>query len=686
VVPLESLAKHALENGRAVFNKLNILSQEHRTVCGKEVLFLTMEGVMKDHPVTTYGYYYSGPEGTVQLVSFFETKDLEGAKGAAIDFLNGLQIGSPGAAHATAKVAPKAKGNAGVAISSTTPEVSAVPSVDIKMLNATVHYAALDAATAKLSAMFARDPAKFAKRLQPAVEKKDPLAMYFLGQLYASGTGVPADPARAIDLMKQAVAAGLPLAETALGSWYVTGYQVPKDWKEAERLLRKAADAGSADGQERLGEILLESDPKAGIEFLQKSAAQKFAAAEYRLGICYALGQGVEKSVEEEWKWYRLASQHGNMYATEGLGELYLMRHQGEDATEAVKCFTQTAKAGLPAGQNNLAICLRNGNGTPTDKPESVKWLKKSAEQGFADAQMNLGFAYAHALGVSLDNKQATDWYEKAAKQGQARAQVWMGVAYLQGAGVEKDIPRAIDWFHQAAEKNDLLAFWSLGVLYRRGTEVPQDNVEAVKWFRKGAEAGEAKSQAQLAESYFNGLGVEKDPNEGVKWATKAAEAGIPRAQLHLGMAYLRGDGPLAKDANQGSDWVRKSAEQGDSTAQFMLGVLHAKGMGVAASPEDSAKWFRLSAIHGNAFGENAYGYALATGNGVKQDLVEAYKWYLLAMAQKDADPKARAEVNKNAIAPQMTPEQIQDAEKRAANFVPEKENAEFDPDSINAA
>jgi TPR repeat protein len=56
----------------------------------------------------------------------------------------------------------------------------------------------------------------------------------------------------------------------------------------------------------------------------------------------------------------------------------------------------------------------------------------------------------------------------------------------------------------------------------------------------------------------------------------------------------------------------------------------------------------------------------------VKQDLVEAYKWYALAMAQNEADPKSRAQVNSNALAPRLTSGEIKEAEKRAASFVPE--------------
>jgi TPR repeat protein len=691
VVPFESLAQHALENGRAVFSKLNIASQEHRTVCGKDVLFLVLEGTMNNHAVTTYGYYYTGPEGTAQSVTFFETKDLETCKGLALDFLNGLQIGPPGTAptanKTTAeKTAVQPASNSVPPVSSPTPEVSGVANVDIKALNASVPYKSQQATLAKLKAILSGDPAKVAKRLQPAVDKKDPFAMFLMGQMYASGTGVSADPARAVDLMKQAVAADLTAAEAALGSWYVSGYQVPKDWKEAERLLRRAADAGSADGQARLGEILLASDPKAGVELFRKAADQGWAVAEYRLALCYLNGTGVEKNAEEELKWVQRASQHGNLEAKTVLG-MYCLKKPGiEDRAEAVKYFTEAAKAGLPAAQNNLAICLQTGNGTPVDRPEAVKWLQKAAEQGLADAQKNLGYAYAHGQGVAADYKQAVYWYEKAAKQGEARAEFWMGVACLQGSGVEKDVRTAIEWFHKSADKNDLLAYWALGGIYRRGTEVPQDNAEAVKWFRKGAEGGDANCQEQLAECLFNGFGVEKDQNEAVKWVTKAAAVGIPRAELLLGIAYMKGAGSLEKSDSTGIEWVRKAAEQGDGMAQFKLGMAYERGEGVAVSPEDGAKWFRLAAIHGNPYGENAYGYALATGEGVKQDLVEAYKWYLLAMAQKEADPKSRAEVNKKAILPQMTPDQIVEGEKRAASFVPEKEKKEFDPYSIDAA
>jgi uncharacterized protein len=687
-VPFERLPQSALEHGRTVFTNFNIVSQEQRRVCGKDVLFLVMEGLLKNKPYTVYGYYYTGPEGTVQCVVFFEDKELEACKGRAFDFLNGLQIGQPGAASTSNKRTVRSAANSATTISSAPPGAMGVTNVDIQALNATVPYHVYDAELAKLKAFLTGDPTTVANRLQPGAAKKNPLAMFLLAQLYASGKGVPADAGRAVDLMKQAAAAGLPAAEIALGSWYENGYQVPKDWKEAERLLRKPADAGSPEAEARLGEILMATDPSAGADFLRKAAGRGFAAAEYRLASCYAKGTGVERNAEEEMKWLMQSAQHGNMEAKETLGECYMSGHGvPRDPVEAVKCFTDAAKGGVPGAQNNLGASLMKGEGTPTDRPHAVEWFRKAAEHGLAEAQKNLGYAYAHALGISTDLKQAVYWYEKAAKQGQAEAQFWTGIAYLHGTGVEKDVPAAMDWLHKAADQNLLLAAHNLGAIYWHGTEVPQDKAEAVKWFRRAAEGGDGKSQEMLSFCYYRGDGVEKDSDESVKWVRKAAETGLASAQLNLGTLYMNGLGTLPKNVSEGMQWIRKAAEQGNEMAEFRLGIAYERGQGVEVSPEEGARWFRFAAIHGNPFGQNAFGYALATGEGVKQDLVEAYKWYVLAMAQKEADPKARAEVNKNAIVPKMTPEQIKEGEQRAAAFVSVKEKAEdYDPFSIDAA
>lgn len=54
---------------------------------------------------------------------------------------------------------------------------------------------------------------------------------------------------------------------------------------------------------------------KKAFSWLEKSAKQNYAEAQYKLGTCYVKGEGVKKDLQEALKWYQLASQNGSILA-----------------------------------------------------------------------------------------------------------------------------------------------------------------------------------------------------------------------------------------------------------------------------------------------------------------------------------------------------------------------------------
>lgn len=89
------------------------------------------------------------------------------------------------------------------------------------------------------------------------------------------------------------------------------------------------------------------------IKWYQKAAEQGSADAQYKLGVCYEKGEGVEKDAVEAAKWYQEAAEQGNKYAQYNLAALY---EKGQDALEM-------------------------------DKEKALKWYRKAAEQGDEDAK-----------------------------------------------------------------------------------------------------------------------------------------------------------------------------------------------------------------------------------------------------------------------------------------------------------
>src|SRR5260221_251569 len=83
------------------------------------------------------------------------------------------------------------------------------------------------------------------------------------------------------------------------------------------------------------------------------------AAAQYNLGVLYAEGRGVKKSLRRAMFWFLRAARNGD-----------------------------------PLAQFNCGLTYDMGEGVARDAREAVAWYRKAAARGDAWAQCNLGAMY----------------------------------------------------------------------------------------------------------------------------------------------------------------------------------------------------------------------------------------------------------------------------------------------------
>ena len=105
---------------------------------------------------------------------------------------------------------------------------------------------------------------------------------------------------------------------------------------------------------------------------LCKAAEVGNSEEQYKLGLKYDLGVGVEVDAAAAVKWYRKAADQGNVAAQLALGDFYNKRE-----------------------------------GMTKDAVEAAKWYRKAADQGNVAAQLMLGFYYASGEGVNKDDVEA---------------------------------------------------------------------------------------------------------------------------------------------------------------------------------------------------------------------------------------------------------------------------------------
>jgi uncharacterized protein len=148
---------------------------------------------------------------------------------------------------------------------------------------------------------------------------------------------------------------------------------------------------------------------------------------------------------------------------------------------------------------------------------------------------------------------------------------------------------------------------------------------------------------------------------------------GDGRAQSLLARMYYRGRG-VRQDYVEALKWFRLAADQSDAIAQFNLGVIYSEGQGVPQDNAEAAKWYRLAADQGNPQAQYNLGLWYAQGEGGAPDNVSAYMWFNLAVAHfspSDTRGRSLAANSRDAIAVNMTSEQIAEAQRLAREWKP---------------
>jgi TPR repeat protein len=264
---------------------------------------------------------------------------------------------------------------------------------------------------------------------------------------------------------------------------------------------------------------------------------------------------------------------------------------------------------------------------------------------------------------------QDTDPILIAAKSGDPAAQYQVASNYL----IQQNYTEAIKWARKSAEQGNAAGEGMLADSFHWGLGVARNSAEAAKWWRKAADQGNANAQVNLGNLYDLGEGVAQDHTEAVTWYRKAADHGNVTGQNNLGLSYSKGSG-VAQDYMEAVKWFRKAAGQGDADALYDLGLCFEKGYGVGWNLNDAVRWYRKAADQGQVEAEFAIAYAYSRGSGVPTDDLEAYKWFQLALKQQfdgPTDYREQMVVECAKVKKALRPEQIQEAERAVAAFIP---------------
>ncbi len=427
---------------------------------------------------------------------------------------------------------------------------------------------------------------------------------YNLAVSYSCGDGIEENDEKAFYWYKKAANADIAEAQMSVGECYDNGCGVEQDRNEAVRWYQKAAENGEGKAAYKLA-LAYESgvlkDNRKAFHWYQQAAKQNIIEARDKLGYCYEYGIGIKQDLYEAVKNYTEAAKAGLAWGQFHLGNFYRRYDTDEDNRKAFYWCEKAAKQNLPEAQNILGLLYEEGKGTKKDLVEAEKWYRKSAEQGYVWGQRNLAVLYACGRGVKENNRIAFYWYKKAAEQGNAEAQNYVGICYACGREVKKDDAIAFYWYQKSAEQNWGWGQYNLARYYKYGISVPKDEKMAFSLYEKAAKNNIQDAFYEVAISYDEGIGVAKNSDKAFYWYKMAADAGINKeAYYKLSLCYSHRKNPTGMDLENAFKWMKKAADENIVEAQYTVGCYYKDGIGVTKNKDLALEYWKKAAEKGH--------------------------------------------------------------------------------------
>jgi TPR repeat protein len=238
-----------------------------------------------------------------------------------------------------------------------------------------------------------------------------------------------------------------------------------------------------ADADYQQAITLLEQGKRAeAAGFLEQAARRGILMAQYRLGLMYAQGDGMDRDLSLALRWLRAAAPH---YAP-AVEPLQKVRYELRTAyTDEFDRTWTSAQAGDALSMFKLALMFEEGVGTVPNHTRALEWLQKAAHANVADAQARLGTLYFTGEQLPQDFQQAEHWLTQAASLGEPVSMALLGTLYRDAKGVKRNVITAMQWFILSAYHGNTQALSSLDELVRwHSTPIQQEAAQhaALMW------------------------------------------------------------------------------------------------------------------------------------------------------------------------------------------------------------
>jgi uncharacterized protein len=273
---------------------------------------------------------------------------------------------------------------------------ASAPPVMAKSNAASEHPSTEDVVLTAMSLQRGGDTANAIAIILPLAQKGDAMAQNALGVLYlgkedGGHNPNPSFPA-ALKWLSKAAAQRFAPAEGNLGNLYASGHGVPKNAEKAVRWYQLATGHGDVEGQYNLARAYqlgagVTKNPTKAEELYTQSIGRGYLKSFHNLGVMHLIGDGIPKNLVEAQRLFQLASDKGHAPSTTALGKLYYEnKDSAADQAKGVELFRLAAQRGQSQGAFDVGVAYRDGVGTQKDAIKSAVWFSIASDMGDPDA------------------------------------------------------------------------------------------------------------------------------------------------------------------------------------------------------------------------------------------------------------------------------------------------------------
>ncbi|MBR2974865.1 MAG: sel1 repeat family protein [Clostridia bacterium] len=400
-----------------------------------------------------------------------------------------------------------------------------------------------------------------------------------VGDCYETGRGVEQNLSKAVSYYKKCAVDECPIGQYSLALCYAGGIGITKNTAKALELLTKSANNNCKEAQYELGMAYYGTDQaKDGYYWLQKASDNGHPKAPMYLGCCYVWGLGVKQDLALGRSYLQPFAQQGNAAAQYAMGMSYAMQTPADEKL-AVSYLEKSANQGYIDACERLAKMYSNDTYKVVDFNKAIHWGEKAIKQDSTNVYFDVAYSYDKLAGD--DNfKKALSLYSKVEGNLKASALHNMALIYLLKASKHTNYAKALDCATQAFNLGLETAKAILCRIYLYGYGVTKNYAKAYQ-FANDCKDTKGLREYWLGQIYYNGYGKAVDYSKAYNYFVASYNKGYKLAANNVGCCYYHGRG-VATDDYKAFKYFQQAADNGDDVGYYNLADCYYNGYGVA--------------------------------------------------------------------------------------------------------